>query len=71
MLGLNTNGATWKQHVGNFLVVLVAQVVFQLVQTVPQNQLPTPVQVFWAVINAAAATFIFYGYNKLTYKEEP
>jgi len=70
MLGINTNGANWKTAVANFLVILGSQVVFQLVQTVPQNQLPTPVQVFWAVVNAAAATFAFYGINKLTTKEE-
>jgi len=47
---------------------LGAQVVFQLIQTVPQNQLPTPVQLFWAGVNAAAVTFTFYGINKLTEK---
>jgi len=70
LLGINGGGNSWKRHVGNFLVTLGAQVVFQLVQTVPQNQLPSPEQLFWACVNAAAITFSFYGINKLTAPKE-
>jgi len=70
ILGLATLNNGWKRHLGNFLVTLGAQVVFQLVQTVPQNELPTSAQLFWAVVNAAAVSFSFYGINKLTTPKE-
>jgi len=65
---LSSSNSAWKRHVGNFLVTLGAQIVFQVIQTVPQGEFPTPVQVFWAFMNAAAVTFTFYGINKLTAK---
>jgi hypothetical protein len=70
MLGINDVGNNWKFVVANFIITLVAFIIYSLIQTVPQNRLPTEVEVFWAFVVALGEAFTIYGINKTMKKEE-
>jgi len=71
MLGLNLSSSEVNRKleaVGNFIVLLLAQMVFQLYDLLALNRFPTEWELYRALIVSAVGTVIFYGYNKITVK---
>ena len=68
-LGINYNGNKWQYIIINFLVIFLAQMVFELYDLLALNKFPSLFQVYKAVVQALIATIAFYGINRQTHKE--
>jgi len=70
-LGMNQIGNNWKYALGNFIVMFVVQLIFQMNDLLSTPELyPSMWQVLKCVTTSAVATLIFAGYNKLAKEKE-
>ena len=70
-LGINESGNNWKYVLCNFIVVLVAQVIFSVNDLMNEPGVwPGAWFIVKAVLTSATATLIFYGYNKQEQKKD-
>lgn len=67
MMGIGNNN--WKVALANFLIIFAVQVIFGL-QDLMQTDIPEIFPFLKMIVNAAVATLIFYGYNKVTKQKD-
>lgn len=70
MLGINKNGNNWKYAIGNFLIILLIQVIFDFNEMLPQGSFPTAFQAYESAVKAFIVALAFYGINRATHKKE-
>ena len=71
MLGLNSNGNSWKYAIANFIITFFSELVLLAYgKALLTGVFPTDFDVYFMALTALATTIIFYGVNKATKKAE-
>ena len=64
MFGYSTEPNNWKYNIGNFLVVLAVQIIYELYEGLRYERFPTPFEAYKIFIVSIVVTIGFFGLNK-------